>query len=156
MDATKIRQLIATARSLADELEAELDGSVEPVIQPVRTDSALTTYDPLHNALPEKADVKGSRRQMDMALLVLFSTLYAVNRRQNRGLAGSELRDLAHSVRYSDLRSLVQWEKYAMKRDAGGFRWVTEEGHKWWIEKKSAELGYQLPDDLAIWVETKA
>jgi hypothetical protein len=152
VDTAKIRELIATARDLADELEAQLDGA--QVSSVIRTDAAITKFDPLNDPLPEKADVRdnATRRQKDMGIFVLFSTLYAVNRRHNRGLAGGELRDLAHVVRYSDLRSLVQWEKYAMVRDKDGFRWVTEGGHKHWVAGLSEELKYELPDDLATWV----
>ena len=42
---------------------------------------------------------------------------HAVDRRHNRCPAGNELRELTQRVKYIDLASLVQWEKYAMVRD---------------------------------------
>lgn len=153
MDESKIRTLIASSRALADELEAALNEHELPASPAVRTSMALAGYDPLHETIPETADVRdaATRRQKDVGLFVFFTALYAVNRRQDRGLAGSELRELAQSVKYTDLRSITQWERYALERDDAGFRWVTEEGHKWWVAGLAGQLGYSLPDDLAAW-----
>lgn len=155
METTKIRQLIESTRALADELEALLDSDHQPEEkQAGRYDSSLTIYDPLRDTLPD-ADVRDSatREQKDHGILTLFATLYAINRRQGRGLFGIELRDLVHSVGYTDLRSLNRWEDYSMARDRDGFRWVTARGHTEWIAELSKEHRIQLPEDLATWAE---
>jgi len=155
MEATKIRKLIESTRALADELEAMLEAEGDIAPKPAVTyDPDLEPYDPLRAALRD-ADVrdKATRDQKNRGILMLFSTLYAINQRQRRGLGGSELRDLVHSVGYSDLRSLNRWEDNSMGRDADGFRWVTARGHREWIVDLSSKLRIGLPADLMAWVE---
>lgn len=159
MDTAVVRELIARVRDLADATEDLLNGadgqSDDGDPNAVEEPKEPGVFDPTSDTPPFPPDWDGARRAKDMALVILFGSLYAINVREGRGATRREMREIAQAASYSDARAWNGWAKYATERDASGELWVNEMGHRVWLTEKADAQRLTLPDDLAVWQEPK-
>lgn len=156
MDIQAARELISVTRTLADTLEASLEGEDDavadrPTADPVIVSEEPFAYDPERDPRPFEPKVVGTRREQDLCCLIMFGRLYAINVRLGRGATRTELREIAQAAAYKDARAWNGWAKYATDRDGDGQVWVNKTGHEAWIAKIAQRLNFELPEDLATW-----
>lgn len=146
------RELIAKTRELADTFEASLGGPEQASAPVFAHTNGPLKYDPDRDPKPWAArGIEGTRKEKDLTCVIMFCRLYAINRRENRGAARRDLRDIATDAGYSDGRAWNGWG-HVTQKDSSGEIWLNATGHRWML-RYAESAGLILPDDLTTWVE---
>ena len=147
-----VRELIAKTRELANILEVSLGGPEQTHAPLFAQPHGPIKYDPDRDPKPWAArGIEGTRREKDLTCVIMFCRLYAINRREGRGGARRDLRDIAVDAGYSDGRAWNGWVHLTQK-DSSGEVWLNRKGHETMLDYAES-AGLILPDDLTTWVE---
>lgn len=165
-NAEALRAIVASYRSLADQLEELLPGTVRVP----RADELTyapnpfmpgSVFDPESDTPPVTPHPHGKApQQVDWCGFLFFGRLRAINVRENRGADPSERTAIARAAGYVDARGFAGWT-WTWK-DLEGARWITDEEDltdedraksRWsgmqFLRHYAKALNVRLPDDLA-------
>lgn len=153
-----VRDLLTEAQRLLNQAITSLDSATAPAseqgnasVLPTVAILEPVTYDPASDPPPYSARPQGpDRTNMDMTNIVMFASVYAINRRQHRGADLPEQRKIAQAAGYTDGRAWNAWYKSLVTRDEDGRRWITKDGHDW-LTTWASNLNLVLPKDLSCW-----
>lgn len=148
MDETAARELIRTARQLADTLELSLPPAEDETAYGRMSDGQ---FDPEFDAPPFAPDPRpdAPERQRDLAVIILFGRLYAINARREREAERRDLVAIAKAAGYTDGRAWNRWSSEFVEREGAG-KVLTETGHALLLERARRQ-DIVLPEDLTSW-----